>query len=121
MNPPPRPRLNCRHLEVAASLSNGTQYDAIAISAVDYDGITLGNHDFDFGPDARADLISEITNGVYVSANLGFAAEPNLQALVLAERIAPSVVVTKDGEQVGMIGLTTPPITNLSNPRAVVW
>ncbi|MGC1481489.1 MAG: bifunctional metallophosphatase/5'-nucleotidase [Chthoniobacterales bacterium] len=104
----------------AASLSNGTFYDAIAISAANYDAITLGNHDFDFGPDTLADFINEVATGTYVSANLDFAAEPNLQALVTGGRIAPSVVVTKGGEQIGIIGLTTPTITNISSPRNVV-
>ncbi len=104
----------------AASLTNGTFYDALAISSVDYDAITLGNHDFDFGPDTLADFIDAVTAGVYVSANLDFTAEPGLQALVTGGKIAPSVVVTKNGEQIGIIGLTTPTITNISSPRAVV-
>ena len=67
--------------EFTASLNTGplggrTYYDAIALSAIGYDAIQLGNHDFDFGPDLLADFIPQVTTPPYLAANLDFSAGP---------------------------------------------
>ena len=38
-------------------------YDSIALQAIQYDAICIGNHDFDFGPEVLADFISGFTDG----------------------------------------------------------
>ena len=81
-----------------ASLQNNDFYDARVLNAIGYDAIILGNHDFDFGPQVLADFISSpnFTQPVpFLSANLNFANEAALQALVTANRIAPSIVVER--------------------------
>ena len=105
-----------------ASLENGTFYDATVLNAINYDAIALGNHDFDFGTDVLADFISspEFSNPVpYLSANLDFSGVPALQNLVEQGRIAASTVVEKAGEQIGVVGATTPELRSISSPGDV--
>jgi 5'-nucleotidase len=108
--------------EFNASFSNGIPFfDTLAIEAIGYDALALGNHDFDFGPDTLADFFAGFTSAPqYVAANLDFAAEPGLQALVDAGTIAKSTVVSTAIGDVGIIGATTPNIRFISAPRNVV-
>jgi len=108
--------------EFNASFSNGIPFfDTLAIESIGYDALTLGNHDFDFGPDTLADFFAGFVNAPqYVSANLDFGAEPALQALVSAGTIARSTVVNTAIGDVGIIGATTPNIRFISAPRNVI-
>ena len=108
----------------SASIEDGVFYDAIALDRLGYDAIALGNHDFDFGPDVLADFISEgfrhPGRPPYVSANIDVSAEPRLQALADADVIVERTVVRERGEQIGIIGATTPALPSISSPRGVV-
>ena len=76
------------------------------------------NHEFDLGPDLVARLVEEVGSVPFISANLDMSGEPALQALVDRGRIAPSVVVTKEGRRIGIVGATTadlPFVTSLRN------
>ncbi len=97
-------------------------YDAVVLDEIGYDAICIGNHDFDFGPDILERMIGDFvkTQPPYLSANLDFSAEPGLQALVDAGRIAKRTVFEKDGEKIGVIGLITDAINTISTPRNVV-
>jgi 5'-nucleotidase len=107
--------------EYSASEALGTVFDTIALEAFDYDAIDLGNHDFDFGPDVLADFINSYgTPPTYLTSNLDFSAEANLQALVTSGVIKPSTTVDVNGTTVGIVGATTPAITSISSPRDVV-
>lgn len=109
--------------EFNAGVENGIPfYDTVALDLIGYDAIALGNHDFDFGPDVLADFISgfSMTRPPYLSANLDFSAEPELQAFVKQRRIAKSTIVRERGERIGVIGATTPALPTISSPRAVV-
>lgn len=99
----------------------GPYYDALFLDDLDYDAIAIGNHDFDFGPEVLAKMISDQTTNQapYLSANLDFSAEPVLEALVGSGRIASRTVIDVDGEQVGVVGLITPILANISTPRGV--
>lgn len=101
-----------------ASNANGVFYDAISLDSIAYDAICIGNHDFDFGTGVLAEFIEafETNQAPYLTANLGFENVPELQALVDAGRIASSTIVTKGGEEIGIVGLTTPEITIISSP-----
>lgn len=105
-------------LEYNASQANNVYYDAMALDALDYDAIDLGNHDFDFGTQILAEFIGSFQTNLtpYLSANLSFENVPELQALVNNDRIKPSTVVTVGGEQIGVIGLTTPLLPTISSP-----
>lgn len=109
--------------ELQASFSKGIPYyDAIALDHLDYDAFTIGNHEFDFGPEVLADFINSFTGNddIFISANLDFSAVPSLQALVDEGRIRPSVVVKERGERIGIIGLTTPELAEVTSPGATV-
>jgi 5'-nucleotidase/UDP-sugar diphosphatase len=111
-----------------ASIASGplgarTYYDALALQQIGYDAITLGNHDFDFGPAVLADFIDFYRdNGgaaPFLSANLDFTGEAALQAHVTAGNIARSTVVTRGTNTYGIIGVTTETLANVSSPGAV--
>ena len=105
-----------------AGLENGIPYyDTIALEKVGYDAICLGNHDFDFGPDVLADMISGFSGPVqYLSSNLDFSLEPGLQAFVDSGTLAGSTVVTTQGRQIGIVGATTENLSFISSPRNVI-
>ncbi len=109
-------------LNLNASFEKGLPwYDSIAFNRFGYDAATIGNHEFDFGPDRLADFIEGTDSDVpFLSANLDFSGEPRLQALVDQGRIRPSTIVKERGEKIGVIGLTTPLLPTISSPRNVV-
>lgn len=97
--------------------------------------IALGNHEFDFGTEALADLISGDAPGdifgtdfggtdfAYLSANLDFSTDADLAPLAVAGGAAPlgntvtsSVVLETGGEKIGVVGATTPTLSRISNP-----
>lgn len=107
--------------ELSASLTeDGPFYDAIALGLIGYDALTIGNHEFDLGPDLMARLVEEVGDAPFISANLDMSGEPALQALVDRGRIVSSVVVTGGDHRIGVIGATTPDLAFISSPRGVV-
>ncbi len=106
--------------ELSVSLGDDSPfYDALALNLIAYDALTIGNHEFDLGPDLLARFITETTTAPFISANLDFSGEPVLAALVEQGRIAKSTVVEKQGRSIGIIGATTPELTYISSPRNV--
>jgi len=96
-------------------------YDGIALQAIGYDAICIGNHDFDFGPEVLANFVNSFTDGTkFLSSNLDFSAEPSLQTLVTAGRIAKRTTSVVDGVTVGFVGATTPDLPFISSPGDVV-
>ena len=95
-------------------------YDSIALQAIGYDAICLGNHDFDFGPEILANFVAGFTDGTkFLSSNLDFSAEPSLNALVGAGHIAKRTTSVVDGVTVGFVGATTPDLPFISSPGDV--
>jgi 2',3'-cyclic-nucleotide 2'-phosphodiesterase (5'-nucleotidase family) len=103
-----------------------------------FEAISLGNHEFDFGTETLAALIDGSAPGEilgrdfegaqfpYVSANLDFSTDANLAPLVVPGGQAPqpnsltsSVVVDVNGEDVGVVGATTPTLGSISSPDDV--
>lgn len=107
--------------EWAASLDHGVPYyDALTMAHLRYDASTLGNHEFDFGPEVTAKFIRSTQGKVpFVSANLDFSGEPKLAALVDDGILSDRTIVRKKGERIGIIGLTTPALRSVSSPRNV--
>ncbi|MFC6287068.1 bifunctional metallophosphatase/5'-nucleotidase [Nocardioides sp. GCM10027113] len=97
-------------------------YDAIALDHLRYEAFTIGNHEFDFGPDELARFIRSFrgNDDIFLSANLDFSAEPALQRLADRGRIRPKVVVRERGERIGIVGVTTPELREVSSPGDVV-
>ncbi|HEU4894615.1 MAG TPA: endonuclease/exonuclease/phosphatase family protein, partial [Acidimicrobiia bacterium] len=109
--------------EFTASLEKGVPfYDSIALDYLPYDVFTIGNHEFDFGPDTLADFINgfrDCERTPFLTANLVFDAEPRLAELVEEDCILPSTVLREDGRRIGIIGLTTPELREVSSPGDV--
>ena len=95
--------------------------DATVANLLDYDAMTLGNHEFDFGQARLADYVSGVDPSIpFISANLGFDDTiPELRSLAASGRIVPSVVVKRKRTRIGIIGLTTPDIAGISSPGNV--
>jgi 5'-nucleotidase/UDP-sugar diphosphatase len=102
---------------LSASEDSGVaNYDAQAFSAAGFDASALGNHDFDLGPDYLADWLGDVSDDIaFVSNNLGFEAEPQLLARVGDGTIVTSHVEKVKGESIGIIGLTTPDLPQLTS------
>ncbi len=107
--------------ELGVSLAReGPLYDSVALSGL-YDAMALGNHDFDLGPEVTARFIQGFSPAIpFLSANLDFAGEPELQALVDQGLIAGSTIIETGGERIGVIGAVTPLLPNISTPRNVL-
>jgi 5'-nucleotidase len=107
--------------EFTASLEKGVPfYDSIALKAVGYDALAIGNHEFDFGPEVLADFIEGFDGTTkFVSKNLKFTEEPRLQELVEAKILLRARIVLERKEKIGIIGATTPQLRSISSPRDV--
>jgi glycerophosphoryl diester phosphodiesterase len=93
----------------------------------------FGNHEFDLGTREVQGLISPDgayrgTQFPYLSSNLDFSTDSNLSGLVTANgqeastipnKIAESTVITVNGEQIGVVGATTPLLRSISSPGGV--
>src|SRR4051812_24252212 len=76
---------------------------------------TLGNHEFDDGPAGLAPYLDAVSWPV-LSANLDVAREPRLK-----NKFRPYTIVrTKSGERIGIIGLTTSDTPIASSPGPTV-
>lgn len=85
--------------------------DSVAVmNAIGYDGMTLGNHEFDDGDQILADFIDGVAFPV-VNANVDFNASPELDG-----KVQPTAILEVGGEQVGIIGLVTPDTPTISSP-----
>ena len=109
--------------------------DILMLNAMGFMASAFGNHEFDAGTGALANLIRDDGRGYvgaafpFLSANLDFSADSNLAGLVVdagreastvPNSITKSVVITTaSGEKVGVVGITTPRIGTLSSPGDV--
>jgi len=103
-----------------------------------FQAITLGNHEFDFGTEDLAALIDGSAEGEilgsdftgadfpYLSANLDVSTDENLAPLEVEGGQAPqpnsvtsSVVIDVNGEDIGVVGATTPTLASISSPGNV--
>ena len=75
-----------------------------------YDGMTVGNHEFDDGPEVLAGFMDAINFPILMS-NADVSGEP-----LLAGKLAKSTVIERGGEKIGMIGLTPEDTDDLASP-----
>ena len=75
-----------------------------------YDAMTVGNHEFDDGPEVLAEFVDAVEFPILMS-NADVSSEP-----ALADRIMPSTVIDKGGERIGLIGLTPEDTDELASP-----
>jgi len=86
--------------EVAAEIMNNLQYD----------GMTVGNHEFDDGPEVLRGFMDTVEFPVLMS-NADVSNEPTL-----ANKLMKSTIVEKAGEKIGLIGLTPQNTSELASP-----
>lgn len=75
-----------------------------------YDGMTVGNHEFDDGPEVLAGFMAAVNFPVLMS-NADVSGEP-----LLAGKLAKSAVIERGGEKLGLIGLTPHDTDELASP-----
>ncbi|KAA2313957.1 multifunctional 2',3'-cyclic-nucleotide 2'-phosphodiesterase/5'-nucleotidase/3'-nucleotidase [Pseudooceanicola sediminis] len=79
-----------------------------------YDAMTVGNHEFDDGPEVLRGFMDAVDFPVLMS-NADVSAEP-----LLADSLMKSTVIEVGGEKIGLIGLTPQDTDELSSPGANV-
>lgn len=75
-----------------------------------YDGMTVGNHEFDDGPEVLRGFMDAVKFPVLMS-NADVSAEP-----LLADKLAKSAIIERGGEKIGLIGLTPEDTDELASP-----
>ncbi|WP_298839064.1 bifunctional UDP-sugar hydrolase/5'-nucleotidase [uncultured Roseobacter sp.] len=75
-----------------------------------YDAMTVGNHEFDDGPEVLRGFMDAVNFPVLMS-NADVSAEP-----LLADTLAKSTVIERGGERIGLIGLTPEDTDELASP-----
>lgn len=75
-----------------------------------YDAMTVGNHEFDDGPEVLAGFMDAVNFPVLMS-NADVSGEPQL-----AGKLAKSTVLEQNGEKLGLIGLTPQNTDELASP-----
>jgi predicted extracellular nuclease/2',3'-cyclic-nucleotide 2'-phosphodiesterase (5'-nucleotidase family) len=115
--------------------------DIAILNSIGVEASTIGNHEFDLGSRVLRDAFSPNLGAAgwvgaqfpYLSANLDFSGDADLnprftntldggtgtlvpEASSLKGRIAPSAVITKGGEKIGLVAATTQLIESISSP-----
>ncbi|MGO4851204.1 bifunctional metallophosphatase/5'-nucleotidase [Phaeovulum sp. W22_SRMD_FR3] len=75
-----------------------------------YDAMTVGNHEFDDGPEVLAGFMEAVSFPVLMS-NADVSGEK-----ALAGKLMKSTIIEKNGEKLGLIGLTPQDTDELSSP-----
>ncbi len=85
------------------------------MNMIGFDAMTLGNHEFNNGPDSLAEMLSTAEFPV-VAGNVQVPGDH-----ALAEFVHDHLVVERDGERIGILGITTPDTVFLSSPGPVTF
>ena len=75
-----------------------------------YDGMTVGNHEFDDGPEVLRGFMDAVEFPVLMS-NADVSGEPQLAGV-----LKKSTVIERGGEKLGLIGLTPQDTDELASP-----
>jgi 5'-nucleotidase/UDP-sugar diphosphatase len=86
------------------------KFAAEFMNKMGYDGMTVGNHEFDDGPEVLAGFIDAVDFPILMS-NADVSGEP-----LLASKLAKSTVLEQNGEKLGLIGLTPQDTDELASP-----
>ncbi|WP_234532610.1 chitobiase/beta-hexosaminidase C-terminal domain-containing protein, partial [Paenibacillus pseudetheri] len=107
------------------------QADLRFMNLVGYDAMTFGNHEFD-KHEKEPEVLSKFIGNAkfpFVSSNVNFSADDTLSKMFTNEigrsgkaaTIYPALIKDVDGEQVGIIGLTTEDTANIASPGKVTF
>ncbi|MCY3802216.1 MAG: bifunctional metallophosphatase/5'-nucleotidase [Chloroflexi bacterium] len=118
--------------DAVLGVSGNGRGDIALLNAMGFQASALGNHELDRGTGAFAAAIGAESGDSgtypgaafpYLSSNLGFADDENLQPLVVEDAqeaprppgsLAASVIIAVGGERIGVVGVTTPHLTRLT-------
>lgn len=93
--------------------------DAALMNTVCFDAFTLGNHEFDKGDTGLKAFLDLLRKGAcktpVLSANVQFGAGSALQPTRAPGYVSPSTVVERDGQKIGIVGLTIAQKTKASS------
>ena len=93
--------------------------DAAMINTVCFDAFTLGNHEFDKGDTGLKGFLDLLRKGTcktpILSANVQFGPASALNATRSPGYVIPSTVVERDGQKIGIVGLTIAQKTKASS------
>uniref|UniRef100_E6VL91 5'-Nucleotidase domain protein n=1 Tax=Rhodopseudomonas palustris (strain DX-1) TaxID=652103 RepID=E6VL91_RHOPX len=116
--------------------------DMAMLNIIGIQASAIGNHEFDAGTKAFADIIKQ-TSGYpgaqfpYLAANLDFSADPNLASVYtgtvqngnaysgfppvagIGKKIAPTTIIEEGGEKIGVVGATTQIVQSISSTGGV--
>ncbi len=84
--------------------------EAGIMQAIGFDAMTLGNHEFDDGPEGLAVLLDRVSFPV-LAGNVDVSAVP-----LLAGRVADRVVLERGGLRVGIVSALTPDTAEIASP-----
>eukprot|EP00092_Neocalanus_flemingeri_P075469 GFUD01093483.1.p1 GENE.GFUD01093483.1~~GFUD01093483.1.p1 ORF type:complete len:581 (+),score=153.54 GFUD01093483.1:319-2061(+) len=87
---------------------------ALFNNLLDFDAMTLGNHEFDDKIEGLVPFLANQTCPVVVS-NFNTSLVPSMQGLY-----APSTVLSVGGRAVGIVGYLTPETKHISNPEQLI-
>lgn len=107
------------------------QADVKFMNIMKYDAMTFGNHEFDLGAtkeghDALVNFV-KAAKFPFVSANVDFSKDPKFHRLFYDRivtkpkrgKIYRGIVKKKNGERIGIFGLTTKKTVNMSSPAPI--
>ena len=86
------------------------QAEAEMMNALGYDAMTVGNHEFDDGPEVLRAFMETIEFPILL-ANADISKEPALAGVLM-----PSTVIEVAGQKIGLIGLTPEDTDELAKP-----
>lgn len=82
------------------------------MNLMNYDAMTLGNHEFDNGNEGMKNFLIGLNTPV-VNANIDFSNYPEIESLV-----KPYIIKEYNGRKVGIIGATLPETPTISSPSS---
>jgi 2',3'-cyclic-nucleotide 2'-phosphodiesterase (5'-nucleotidase family) len=110
--------------ELSASLGGDTLYHSMFLDQAGFEFVSIGNHEFDAGPDVTASFINSAKYPTFLSSNLNFSAHKPLNDLFISNKIVKStlvdVTIADKIIKVGLVGATTKNLNFISSPSPVV-
>ena len=85
------------------------------MNMIGFDAMTLGNHEFNNGPDALAEMLAEAEFPI-VAGNVNVP-----EGHALAPLVQDQLILEAGDERVGVLGITTPDTVFLSSPGPVTF